>query len=61
MEKKQSFVSKKLIRLLDKNIQLCKDKFPRLNVIDAGPDYDSEEDIASLDELNKLRQSNYYG
>lgn len=61
MDKKQSFVSEKLIRLLDRNIQLSKDKFPRVNVADAGPDYESEEEEASLDEVNKLRQPNYYG
>lgn len=61
MERAQSFVSKNLIRVLDKNIELSKDKFPRLNVVYSGLDYESEEDVSSLDEENKLRQTKYYG
>ena len=47
MEDPKSFVSLKLIQILQRHIRTSKEKFPWLNVVDMGLDYDSEDESTS--------------
>lgn len=49
MEEPRSYVSPSLIKTLERNIRTTRDKFPHLNVVDAGPDYESDDDASSND------------
>ena len=50
MEDKTTFVSLSLIRVLDENLRLTNEKFPRLKIDFQGLDYESDEDSSSDDQ-----------
>ena len=49
MDEPKSLVSASLLKTLEKNIRITREKFPFLNVVDKGPDYESDEDPSSDD------------
>ena len=49
MDEPQSYVSPSLVKTLEKNIRTTREKFPYLNVVDTGPDYESDDDTSSND------------